>query len=202
MSEEVKARIFEPFFTTKVKGKGTGLGLAMVYGTVKQSEGHIEVDSKPGEGTTFRIYLPCVEESVLLGRAGPSTSALPQGSETILLVEDEEAVRALTSHIFQSCGYVVLEAADGSEAVRVATHHRGPIQLLATDVVMPGIGGRELASMLRSLQPEVKVLFLSGYTDEAIIRPGAPAEKAHFLQKPYSPLALAQKVREVLDEAS
>ncbi|GMW02198.1 MAG: hypothetical protein AMXMBFR84_33340 [Candidatus Hydrogenedentota bacterium] len=199
MTEEVKRHLFEPFFTTKETGKGTGLGLAVVHGIVKQSEGSIEVYSEPGVGTSFKIYLPRVEQAAPTGKTWPGLGPAPRGTETLLLVEDEDAVRALTRFTLQQCGYTVLEASRGEDALRVAGNHRKPIQLLITDVVMPGMGGRVLAERLLSLHPEMKVLYLSGYTNDAVVRHGILHEEVNFLQKPFSPSALAHRVREVLE---
>jgi PAS domain S-box-containing protein len=199
MTEEVKAHIFEPFFTTKEPGKGTGLGLATAYGIVKQSGGYVYVYSEPGHGTTFKIYLPLVEDGIPSGKSYPDPKPMPHGSETILLVEDEDAVRSLTRYILQMQGYAVLEAKDGEEALRVAEQHRGGFHLLMTDVVMPRMGGRRLAERLAQTQPGVKVLFLSGYTDDAVVRHGVLEAEVAFLQKPFTPSALTQKVRDVLD---
>ena len=199
MSPEVKARIFEPFFTTKGVGKGTGLGLAVVHGVVSQSGGHIEVDSEPGGGTSFKIYLPRAEPSGEPTKAVAEVPVSPRGSETVLVVEDEEAVREVNRRILVRGGYAVLEASDGNEALRVAAQHRGPIHLLLTDVVMPGMGGRQLAEELSALHPAMKVLYVSGYPDDAIVGHGIREGEVHFLQKPFSPSALARKVREVLD---
>jgi PAS domain S-box-containing protein len=198
MTPEVQAHLFEPFYTTKEKGKGSGLGLATVYGIVKQCGGHVQVYSEPGVGTTFKIYLPRVEP---VGPVKPSSHApaLPRGSETILLVEDEAAVRSIARHILQAGGYTVLEAADGAAARRLCGEHAGPIHLLVSDVVMPGVGGRELAEQLSALHPEMRVLYLSGYTDDAVVRHGILQESVNFLQKPFSSAVLAHKVREVLD---
>lgn len=198
MTEEVKRRVFEPFFTTKGARKGTGLGLAVVHGIVKQSNGTIEVDSEPGVGTSFKIYLPRVEQAAPTGKSWPGLGPAPRGTETLLLVEDEDAVRALTSFTLRQCGYTVLEASHGEDAIRIATNHQATIHLLVTDVVMPGMGGRVLAERLLGLHPEMKVLYLSGYTDDAVVRHGILHEEVDFLQKPFSPNALAHKVRAVL----
>lgn len=198
MTPEVKGRIFEPFFTTKGAGKGTGLGLAMVFGAVKQSGGAIDVYSEPGYGTTFKILLPAAAEPVAAAEKRESRGA-DGGTETILLVEDEDCVRALAALVLQHKGYRVLAATDGRDALRVIDLNRVPIDLLMTDVVMPGMGGRELADVLRPRFPHIKVLFSSGYTDDAVVRHGVLNEEASFLQKPYTPLSLASKVREVLD---
>jgi two-component system cell cycle sensor histidine kinase/response regulator CckA len=199
MSEETRARIFEPFFTTKEPGKGTGLGLAMVYGFIQQSGGHIAVSSELNHGTTFKLYFPQVREAVRESKSHPGLRLMPNGAETILLVEDEDGVRALARHVLQMSGYMILEARDGGEALRLAQRHPGPIHLLLTDVVMPGIGGRLVSERLAALKPGVKTLFMSGYTDDAVVRHGILETETHFLQKPYTPAALAQKVREVLD---
>ena len=192
-------KIFEPFFTTKEPGKGTGLGLATVYGIVKQSGGHVGVYSEIGVGTTFKVYLPATEETDQGSKAPSRVRTPPRGTETVLLAEDEAAVRGLTAHILTACGYQVLEAGDGEEALRVAAAHRGPIHLLITDVVMPGTGGRAVAEQLTMRHPEIRVLFVSGYTDDAVIRHGVLRDGVDFLQKPFSAYALAVKVREVLD---
>ncbi len=196
MAPATKAHMFEPFFTTKGVGKGTGLGLATVHGIVKQSGGHIEVSSEPGDGTHFRIYLPQVGASAVRPRPGPT--ALPRGRETVLLAEDEDAVRSLARHVLKACGYTVLEAADGVQALEVAQGH-ADITLLISDVVMPHLGGRELAERVTALRPGCKVLFTSGYTDDAVVRHGVHEAEVAFLQKPFTPAQLAQKVREVLD---
>jgi PAS domain S-box-containing protein len=202
MTEEVKSRIFEPFFTTKEKGRGTGLGLATVFGIVKQSGGSVEVYSEPGLGTSFKVYLPRVENVAPSRKSSPALPPVRRGTETVLLVEDEDAVRALTRIVLTGSGYAILEARSGEEGLRVAARHQGPIQLLISDVVMPELGGPEMAGRLVVLRPEMKVLFLSGYTDDAIVRHGILQEKVNFLQKPFSTTALAQKVREVLDAGS
>jgi PAS domain S-box-containing protein len=201
MTPEVRARIFEPFFTTKGPGRGTGLGLATVLGIVKQSGGHVEVYSEPGLGTSFKVYLPRLEQPAPPGAPPAAPKPPPQGSETVLLVEDDEAVRALGRQALRKNGYHVLEAANGEEALRVAEQHAGPLDLLVTDVVMPGLGGRTLSQRLAVRYPSLKTLFVSGYTDDAVIRHGILQADVAFLQKPFSPSALAHKVREVLDAA-
>jgi PAS domain S-box-containing protein len=198
MAEDVKRRVFEPFFTTKEIGKSTGLGLAVVHGIVRQSEGTIEVYSEPGIGTSFKIYFPRVEQAAPSGKSRVDLGPPPRGTETLLLVEDEYGVRALARRTLQQCGYTVLEASHGEEAISVATTHRETIHLLVTDVVMPGMGGRVLAERLLDLHPEMQVLYLSGYTDDAVVRHGILHEHVHFLQKPFSPNVLAHQVREVL----
>jgi hypothetical protein len=199
MDTQVKAHIFEPFFTTKETGKGTGLGLATVYGIVKQSNGYIWVYTEPGQGTSFKIYLPRVAAAAEPPAPKPMTPASLNGSETILLAEDEESVRNLTRRILAAHGYTVLTAADGQEALRLADQHAGPIHLLLTDVVMPNMGGRQLAERVVSARPATKVLYLSGYTDDAIIHHGVLEPGIAFLQKPFTPQGLARKLREVLD---
>jgi PAS domain S-box-containing protein len=199
MSEEVKAHVFEPFFTTKERGSGTGLGLATTYGAVKQSGGSIEVYSEVGKGTTFKIYLPRVEEE---GKPvkGARLVDLPGGAETVLLVEDEDAVRDLCSRILGDLGYQVMQARSGAEAVAAAVGRAVRIDLLLTDVVMPGMSGKELATQLVLHHPGMKVLFMSGYTDNAIVHHGVLEEGVSFIGKPYTPSALARKVREVLEK--
>jgi PAS domain S-box-containing protein len=201
MSEEVKAHIFEPFFTTKERGKGTGLGLATTYGAVKQSGGSIEVYSEVGIGTIFKIYLPRVEEEAVKPVNDDRPTDLPGGSETVLVVEDEDTVRDLCVRILERLRYKVLRASNGAEAIALAQKYGERIDLLLTDVVMPGMSGSELATQLVLHHPEMKVLFTSGYTDDAIVRHGVLAEGVSFIGKPYTPLALARKVREVLGQA-
>ena len=199
MDKETQARVFEPFFTTKGKDKGTGLGLATAYGIVKQSGGYIWVYSEPGQGATFKIYLPRVEKEAepLEPHVGPP--ALRKGSETILLVEDDEKVRNLLRTILAGNGYTVLEASNGIAALEKYEHHQEGIQLLLTDAVMPEMSGRELAGRLIARNLDLKVLFCSGYTDDAIVRHGILEEGIPFLQKPFTPNTLLRKVREVLD---
>jgi PAS domain S-box-containing protein len=199
MTEETKARVFEPFFTTKGMGRGTGLGLATVYGIVKQSGGHIWLYSERGKGTTFKVYFPRVEEPASAARPHHAMPPARGGNETILLVEDERGVRTLCIRLLKSRGYNVLEAASAEEALEKARSHDGPIHLLLTDVVMPDTGGADLASRVAKLRPAIKLLYMSGYTDEAISRKGLLAEGVHFLQKPFTPEALAEKVREALE---
>jgi len=199
MDEETRARVFEPFFTTKEKGKGTGLGLAVVYGIVKQSGGSVWVYSEPGLGTTFKAYLPKVEATFEKPEAITTNKRARRGTETILLVEDEAAVRLLLRDILESNGYIVLEASRAAEALEASERHGGPIQLLLTDVVMPDISGRKLADRLKTLRPEAKVLYMSGYTDTAIVQHGLLEPGVAFLQKPFTPEALSRRVREVLD---
>jgi len=198
MDPEVRAHLFEPFFTTKERGKGTGLGLATVYGIVKQSGGHVEVDSAPGRGTTFRVFLPAAEAQ--LPGPSPSLETVVGGSETVLIVEDEAALRSLGQEILRDQGYKVLAAGSGGEALELARFHKAPIHLLVTDVVMPGMDGPELASHLLPLHPEARCLYMSGYTDDAILRRGVLEEGMPFLQKPFTIDAFALKVREVLDQ--
>jgi two-component system cell cycle sensor histidine kinase/response regulator CckA len=199
MSVETKSHMFEPFFTTKGKGKGTGLGLATVYGIVKQSGGYVWVYSELDLGTSFKIYLPRVEEAAEAEGARRLAEHATGGSETVLLVEDEQSVRTLVRRILESYGYTVIEASGAAQALEAARRWEGPIHLILTDVVMPEMGGSELAPRVAELRPDVRVIFMSGYTDDAILRQGLIAEGGHFLQKPFTPEVLARKVREVLN---
>jgi len=198
MDKETQSRIFEPFFTTKEKGKGTGLGLSTVYGIVKQSGGYVFAQSEPGRGSTFRVYLPVAE-----GIAEPSKSVWVTqfhdgGSETVLLVEDEESVRQLVRETLESKGYKVLEANNGRDALRIASEQTGAIHMLITDVVMPGMSGRELSKQLSVTHPKTKVLYLSGYTEDTLVPSGEPERDSAFLQKPFTLQLLSRKVRELL----
>ena len=198
MGEQTQSRIFEPFFTTKGPGKGTGLGLATVYGVVKQSGGYVWVYSELDHGTTFKIYLPQVGAEV--DKQSPETKQRGQqrGNETILFVEDEQSVRELVKDYLGANGYHVLEAPDGVQALRVAAAYPCPIHMLITDVVMPHLSGPELATKLGAERGDMKVLFISGYTDDTVFRHGVLEGDVAFLQKPFNLKALAQKVREVL----
>lgn len=200
MDKEIKSHLFEPFFTTKEEGKGTGLGLAIAYGIVKQSGGDIRVESEPGQGATFKIYLPIYETTPADVAAAQTQLVNGRGSETILLVEDEQMVRDLTRLVLQENSYTVLEARLGSEALALAEQHQGSIDLLVTDVVMPQMSGREMAEQLKVLHPHMKILFMSGYTDDTVVRHGLPAAEVEFLPKPFSPSILVSKVREMLDK--
>jgi PAS domain S-box-containing protein len=201
MDREVVARVFEPFFTTKEKGKGTGLGMATVFGIVQQSGGCIHVYSEPGHGTMFKIYLPAVAGPIL--SAGDTATRLGiRGAETVLLVEDDERIRELALSTLERFGYTMLAAANGNEALRIAADHRGALDLLLTDVVIPTVSGPELAKRIQVLFPEVRVLFMSGYTDDAVMRLGLLQGTVSFIQKPFGQVDLARKVREVLDADS
>jgi PAS domain S-box-containing protein len=199
MNAETLAHMFEPFFTTKEKGKGTGLGLATVYGIVKQSVGYTAVYSEPGHGSTFKVYLPRVEEAVTEAPSGSRNPELVKGSETVLVAEDEEGVRSLVCETLESLGYKVLEAREPGEALTIVEQYTEPIHLLLTDVVMPHMSGKELANRLATTRPEAKVLYMSGYTDNAVFIHGVLESGRFFLQKPFAPGALLRKVREVLD---
>ena len=199
MDMETKGRIFEPFFTTKDKGRGTGLGLSTVYGIVKQSGGNIRVYSEPNRGTTVKVYLPHFDGDEEPAERPSVETAAPRGSETILLVEDENVVRGLARQILEQAGYNVLDAGNGEEALRLCRQHSDPIHLLLTDVVMPETSGKEIAHLLTSLQPATRVLFMSGYTDDAIVHHGVLDTSVEFIQKPFTPVGLTRKVRQVLD---
>jgi len=199
IAPDTQEHIFEPFFTTKEVGKGTGLGLATVYGIVKQSGGYIWVDSEIGEGTTFKIYLPRVDENFETEKKSDTREEMAAGTEKILLVEDEQMVRDLSRQILESCGYTVIEASNGIEAFEMFSQGDCKIDLLLTDVVMPKMGGRELAEKLAVTHPQMKVLFTSGYTDDAVVRHGVIEAGTNFIQKPYTPTGLADKVRNILD---
>ena len=198
MAEEVKTHLFDPFFTTKELGRGTGLGLSTVYGIIKQSGGHIEVESEVGRGSTFKIYLPRVEAAPSAESGAVPAPRASQGWETVLLVEDQEEVRAFTRFILERAGYTVFETADADQALRIRREHPGPIHLLIVGVVMPRMSGRELAERLAL--PGLRVLYVSGYADDAVVRHGGVEAGAALLQKPFSPLILLAKVREVLDQ--
>ncbi|MBW2711866.1 MAG: response regulator, partial [Deltaproteobacteria bacterium] len=198
MDEETQTHIFEPFFTTKEIGKGTGLGMSTVYGIVKQNGGFIQVDSEKGRGTTFEIYLPAVEGSTE-PKTMPSHEVSP-GSESVLVVEDDHSLRKLVCNILEKYGYQVQEAPNGEEALKVIAENEKPIHLLVTDVIMPGMGGRMLAERLQSQQPDIKVLFMSGYMDQTISHQDLSAAELNFIEKPFSPQKLANKIREILDQ--
>jgi PAS domain S-box-containing protein len=200
MAPEIQSRIFEPFYTTKAPGKGTGLGLSVVHGIVQQSGGRIEVDSAPGRGSVFNVFFPAIAEDVPAAAASRSSRREElNGTETLLLVEDEDAVRTTSMMVLQTWGYNVLAAASGEEASQLLAEHAERVELLLTDVVMPGMSGRDLADALRQENPDLKVLFMSGYTSDAVLRHGILHGAANFLEKPFSPATLAKKVRDVLD---
>jgi CheY-like chemotaxis protein len=200
MTEEVKAQLFKPFFTTKPRDKGTGLGLATCQTIVSHSGGHIGVESEVGKGATFRIYFPQVDQPLAVPTGPTNEGALAGGTETLLLVEDDPSLRNLALGVLQEHGYEVLQAIDGRDGLNLAFGHKGsPIRLVITDVVMPQMGGKVMADWLKTTLPEVKVLFTSGYTDDAIAHHGVLAPGAAFLPKPYTPTALAAKVREMID---
>ena len=200
MTDEVKAHMFEAFFTTKPKGKGTGLGLATCQTIVQQSGGHIGFDSKIGKGTTFKVYFPRVEQPVDIAAGPIQTGPLPRGTETLLVVEDEPAVRHLARDVLEAQGYEVLRAANGLHAMFVAREHKGsPIRLVITDVIMPQMGGKLMAEWLKATHPNLKILFTSGYMDDTIAHHGVLEPAVAFLPKPYTPATLTRKVREMLD---
>ncbi|HLG42752.1 MAG TPA: response regulator [Planctomycetota bacterium] len=199
MDDRTKAHLFEPFFTTKEPGKGTGLGLATVYGIVKQSGGHISVYSEVGIGTTFKVYFPEIREPLASPTSKSPSSGMPKGTETILVVEDDEPVRALIRRVLSSRGYNVIEAKNGLEALEVADACSSPIHLVMTDVIMPQMGGPELADHLKRRLPGAKVIFLSGYATTAIVQHGIVQKGVEFMEKPFTPEQLTQRVRQVLD---
>jgi CheY-like chemotaxis protein len=199
MDAATMARIFEPFFTTKGPGSGTGLGLAMVYGVVKQSGGCIWVDSEVGQGTSFKIYLPRASQAAEKDVPKKLKEAVKRGSETILLVEDDPAVREPVSAMLEAQGYKVLVSQDPSDVGTICEQHKGRIHLLLTDLILPGMSGREIAKRVSQLRPEVAVLFMSGYTDDALIHSHGLDETSAFLQKPFSSVTLGAKIREVLE---
>jgi len=201
MSDEVKAHLFEPFFTTKPAGRGTGLGLATCFGIVKQNSGYIHVSSELGRGTTFKVYFPQVQSALEPPRVRTLPTEVPGGNETVLLVEDEPMVRELTGATLREKGYTVVEAVNGQEGLRTARQYDGKIDLVLTDFIMPVMGGKEMTDALRTSHPDTKVLFTSGYTEEALGHHGVLRPGIVFLQKPYMTATLARKVREVLDEA-
>jgi CheY-like chemotaxis protein len=202
MTDEVKARIFEAFFTTKPEGKGTGLGLATCQTIVQQSGGHIDVDSRVGRGTTFKIYFPLVDEPLDGDTKFIKTGPMPRGTETLLLVEDEPDVRHLAQRVLEAQGYTVLRANNGQDALRVVREHQGPpIRLVLTDVIMPQMGGKAMADWLQTTYPDLKILFTSGYPDEAMAEHGVTKAGIDFLAKPYTPATLTRKVREMLDKS-
>jgi CheY-like chemotaxis protein len=195
----LRSRIFEPFFTTKPIGRGTGLGLATVHGIIKQSRGHITVYSEENFGTTFKVYLPVVHERLTPIMNAAVTDDLPSGNETVLLVEDDVSVREFAAHIMKMCGYRVLVASNGETALALCAAEPGDIHLVVSDVVMPKMSGRELAERLATTRPACRILFLSGYTDDVVVRHGILTDDFAFLQKPFSSSALARKVRAELD---
>ena len=199
MDAETLSHVFEPFYTTKEVGKGTGLGLSTVYGIVKQSGGHVRVYSEPGQGATFKIYLPQVDELPETGDPPEPLQPVAGGHETVLLAEDDSSVRGIVSDVLTQKGYRVLPAADGQAALAMARGYEGEISLLVTDIVMPGMTGRELAEALTDERPGLRVLYMSGYTDDAVVRHGVLSEGVPYLQKPFGPRALSSRVREVLD---
>ena len=199
ISEEVKRHLFEPFFTTKKPGKGTGLGLATVYGIVRQSDGYIFVESREREGTTFRIYLPGLEETAGGVMSRDEAGYLPRGDEIVLIAEDEPSVSNFMARILKKQGYNVLQAPNGEEALQISNNHDGPIDLLLTDIVMPKMGGLQLAELFRVSRPASKVLYTSGYTDENMISKNVKDFSTSFIQKPFTVSSLVCKVREILD---
>ena len=200
LDEASRARIFEPFFTTKKLGQGTGLGLSTVHGIIKQSGGHITVYSEVGQGATFKVYLPRLRQPVPAEAAAPPSCTLDRGTETILLVEDEDMVRQVARRILEMHGYTVLEAASGHDALLVSQKTQGPIHLMLTDVVMPGMSGGQTAERLQAQRPELKVLFMSGHTENSIVHHGVLDPGVAFIQKPFRSDLLVHKVRQMLDQ--
>jgi CheY-like chemotaxis protein len=197
MDETTLSHLFEPFFTTKPQGRGTGLGLSTVYGIIKQSDGYVWAESRPGGGTVFTILLPRANEDAAPAVPAPARVQL-RGTGTVLLVEDDPAVRGMIHRVLDRSGYVVIEADDGEQALRLAAAHHGPIDLMLTDVVMPGMSGRELARHLAPLRPETRVLYASGYTDDAIAHHGVLEAGMNLIEKPFSPDALIRRVQELI----
>jgi two-component system, cell cycle sensor histidine kinase and response regulator CckA len=199
MNEETQAHLFEPFFTTKEKGKGTGLGLSTVYGIVKQSNGFIWVYSEPGHGATFKVYFPCVEGKASTVKKEVESDEMVHGIETVIVAEDEPAVRRLAARVLRERGYTILEASNGQEALEIARAYAGEILLVITDIIMPGMNGKDLVTQLQKMRPRIKALYISGYTNNAIVHHGILNSEIAFLQKPFTVRSLARKVREVLD---
>jgi two-component system cell cycle sensor histidine kinase/response regulator CckA len=200
MDKEVQEHIFDPFYTTKEKGKGTGLGLSTIYGIVKQNNGFIWVYSEPGQGSTFEVYLPKVKGDVKAEEKGQTPVENLDGFETVLIVEDNDSLRKLARTVLKQNGYKVLAAENGEDALRISMGNKGPIDLIVTDVVMPKMSGRETVERLQPLYPKMKVIYMSGYTDNSIVHHGVLTPGLNFLEKPFSPEGLARKVREVLDK--
>ena len=199
MTDEVKAKIFDPFFTTKAEGKGTGLGLSTVYGIIKQSNGYIWVDSEEGKGTSFKIYLPRVVEKADEFIRKEDITEIPRGQETLLVVEDEDGVRSMACKVLKQQGYEVIEADSGGNAYMICKKLKKPVDLVITDIVMPHMGGAELIEKLNETWPDLKVLYMLGYTEDAIVNHGVLNADIPFLHKPFRPFEIALKVREILD---
>ncbi len=201
MDEQTRSHLFEPFFTTKVQGQGTGLGLSTVYGIMKQSAGEIIVYSEPDHGTCVKAYFPAASASLAASDTDAPRDEAASGSETIMVVEDDDAVRRLVRDTLEKHGYRLLVAASGPEALSIAERFDRPIDLLITDVVMPQMSGRQLAERLKAVRPDTQILFISGYTESAIVQTGAQGDENSFLQKPFTPSTLSRTVRELLDKA-
>jgi CheY-like chemotaxis protein len=201
MTEDVKARVFEPFFTTKSEGRGTGLGLATVYGIVDHAGGTIAIDTAPGAGSTFRVYLPAAQEAET-SQTGAVAHVQASGTGTVLLVEDEQAVAAVVAIGLRKAGYAVLQASDARQALAIASARPGQIDVLLTDVVLPGMNGRELSDRIVQFQRQIRVLFMSGYSDDAVLQRGVKASSVAFIQKPFSVDALTARLREILSPPS